>query len=363
MKARTIIGACVAAAPLITTAQSNVTLYGLVDSGVAVVNNVGKEKKSMVFMPNISGSFPSRWGLRGSEDLGGGNKAVFVLESGFGPDSGTLNQGGRMFGRQAFVGISSSWGLFSAGRQYTMLYHSVLDTELLGSNLFGPGSFDPYLPNARADNALAYKGTFGALTLGGTFSFGRDTVSLGPGPAGTNCGGENGSDKKACREWSALVAYDANLWKISVAYDSLRGGAGAYGLTSSSLTDDRLLVSANVKVGQGKVVAGWLRRDNEAGDKPVNDVFWLGTSFPVSNALTIDVEALHQRYHNSDDKAWVFAGKATYALSKRTSLYGTAGYIKNSSNLALSINAGQAGTNPAPGQNQIGFMAGIKHSF
>lgn len=88
----------------------NVTLYGLVDTGVERLDNVGAGEHDVYRMPTIAGSFASRWGMRGSEDLGGGLKAIFTLESGFAADSGAFQQGGRIFGRQLFVGLQGGWG-------------------------------------------------------------------------------------------------------------------------------------------------------------------------------------------------------------------------------------------------------------
>ena len=86
-------------------AQSSVTLYGVVDLAVERV----KGATSLVRL--TSGQQQgSRWGLRGVEDLGGGLKASFVLESGFNADAGTSGQGGRLFGRQAFLGLGGDWG-------------------------------------------------------------------------------------------------------------------------------------------------------------------------------------------------------------------------------------------------------------
>ena len=79
------------------SAQSSVTLYGLIDSGITYTNNVGGSGRVALASGNISGS---RFGLRGTEDLGGGLKAVFVIENGFNVNNGTLGQGGRMFGQQ-----------------------------------------------------------------------------------------------------------------------------------------------------------------------------------------------------------------------------------------------------------------------
>ncbi|WP_041284691.1 porin [Burkholderia pseudomallei] len=352
------------AAPAAAYAQStSVTLYGVVDTGVAFVNGVGPSRHSQAYIPNFSGTVPSRWGLRGSEDLGGGNKAIFTLESGFSPDSGVSVQGGRLFGRQALVGLSGSWGQVSLGRQYTMLLWAMPDADLLGPNVFGLSSFDTYLPNARTDNAVAYKGTFGGVTIGATYSFGRDSVNASS-PSGTNCAGENAADNRQCREWSLLVKYDSALGGVAAAYDSQRGGPGAFaGLTSSSLKDDRLALNGYVMVGQAKMAGGWLRRNNQGSKTSTSDLYYLGLAYPVTSAFTAEAEGFHQRFHNSANKAWMIAMRGTYALSKRTFLYGTGGFIANRGTLTLSVNSGSTGTNTSEGGNQLGAMVGMKHLF
>ncbi|ODV42070.1 hypothetical protein AWV79_30625 [Cupriavidus sp. UYMMa02A] len=351
------------ACPALAVAQ-NVNLYGVFDTGVAVITGVGATRNTQVLMPNLVGTVPSRWGLRGTEDLGGGNKAIFWLESGFAPDSGVSNQGGRLFGRQALVGLSGDWGQVALGRQYTMLFWAMAEPDMLGPNIFGSGSLDSYIPNSRADNAVSYKGTFGGLTVGATYSFGRDTVNAGPSPSGTNCAGENPADARACREWSALLKYDTKQWSVAVAYDSQRGGPGAFGgLTRSALSDDRLSVNGHFMVGNTKIGGGWLRRDNEGSPTPRSDMYYAGASYPVTPAFSVDAEAFYLRFHSSPNKAWLFATRGTYAFSKRTSVYGTAGYIANDGTLAMSVSAGQAGSNPNPGGNQLGAMLGLKHVF
>ncbi|WP_228980992.1 porin, partial [Paraburkholderia gardini] len=111
-------------------AQSSVTLYGLIDAGISYANHskVGNSHDDLVKYDDGVAS-GSRWGLRGTEDLGGGLKAIFVLESGFNSGNGTLGQGGAMFGRQAYVGVTKdNIGSFTMGRQYTF------STDYLGAN-------------------------------------------------------------------------------------------------------------------------------------------------------------------------------------------------------------------------------------
>ncbi|QGZ65576.1 porin [Paraburkholderia acidisoli] len=108
------IGALVCAS--VCHAQTSVTLYGLVDTGVAYVTNAGGAHQYSMANGAHSGS---RWGLRGREDLGGGNDAIFVLEAGFNSANGAIGQNGTEFGRQAFVGLSRAEGSVTLGRQYS----------------------------------------------------------------------------------------------------------------------------------------------------------------------------------------------------------------------------------------------------
>jgi len=351
------------ALPAIASAQS-VTLYGVVDTGVEYVNNIGADKNSVVRIPNVTGTVPSRWGLRGSEDLGGGLKSVFVLESGFAPDSGTSGQGGRLFGRQALVGLSGNWGQVAFGRQYTMLFWAMLDPDILGPQVYGVGSLDSYVPNARTDNAISYKGTFGGLTVGATYSFGRDAVNAGPSPVGTNCAGETPGNPSQCREWSAMVQYATKSWGAAVAYDSLRGGPGAFGgLTSSSLKDDRLSVNGFVLLDRTKIGLGVLSRNNEGSSTARSELYYAAVAYDITPAFTLAGQINYLKFRHSDNKAMLYAVRGTYAFSKRTSVYATAGYINNDGQLALSVSSGASGSNPQAGGSQFGVMAGVKHIF
>ena len=116
---KSLIALAVLAASGAAMAQSSVTLYGVADAWVGStkveVNGVGL-RQTGVETGGINGS---RWGLKGSEDLGGGMKAIFQLESGFNLDNGSSAQGGLLFGRQAFVGLESGFGTVSLGRQYS----------------------------------------------------------------------------------------------------------------------------------------------------------------------------------------------------------------------------------------------------
>ncbi|CAB3724597.1 porin [Paraburkholderia rhynchosiae] len=119
MKKTNLTWAALASLMLVTGvahAQSSVTLYGLLDEGLNFTSNANGHG---TYQMKSGDTYGSRWGLRGNEDLGGGLKAVFKLESGFDTNSGQAGQGGRLFGRQAYVGLSSDqYGTLTFGRQY-----------------------------------------------------------------------------------------------------------------------------------------------------------------------------------------------------------------------------------------------------
>ena len=344
-------------------AQS-VTIYGVIDAAVEHVTNVGASGSGLNRMPSLTGSLPSRLGLRASDDLGDGLRAVVTLEQGFTSDMGTLSQGGRSFGRQAFVGLTGPWGAVTFGRQYTMLFWALLDADVLGPNIHGSGSFDAYIPNARADNSFAYRGAFAGVTVGATFSLGRDAVNAGS-PAGTNCPGEQTADEKACREWSGLVKYDSAPWGAALAIDEIRGGPGAFsGLTSSAMKDKRLSVNGYVNLGALKIAGGLLRRDNDANAlAPRSDLWYIGSVYPLTPVLTIDAELFKFKLKSGSNDATLFAARATYLLSRRTVLYASLGHIANDAASTLSVSAGAAGSSPLPGAGQTGVAAGVRHSF
>lgn len=365
MKKKSYLWAAAVAAAFVPAAhaQSSVTVYGLVD---VAVEHVGKTAAAggINRMAAQTGTLPSRVGFRGSEDLGGGLKAVFTLEQGFDPGAGTLGQGGRLFGRQSFVGLSGSWGTVTLGRQYTMLFWSMLDADIMGPNIYGAGSLDSYIPNARADNAIAYRGTFDGFTVGATYSLGRDTVNASS-PAGTNCPGEGSGGSQACREWSVLAKYDTKTWGAAFAVDEMRGAPGAFaGLSSSDHKDRRVVLNGYWKTGALKVGGGLIRRDNDgSATTPKSNLFHVGAAYAISPQLSVDGMLATLKFKNSANKATLFALRGTYSLSKRTALYATVGSINNDGTLALSVSGGQPGSNPVAGGSQTAYAVGIRHAF
>lgn len=359
-------------------AQGSVTLYGILDTGLEFVTHAGPSGKSLVRMPGITGSVPSRWGLRGTEDLGGGYSASFVLEDGFNLRGGDLNQGGRLFGRQAWVGLANRYGTLSFGRQYTMSFWAIVDADALGPDIYGGvGSIDSYIPNARSDNTIAYKGSFGGVTLGATYSFGRDSAGTGNSPGQGTCAGSIPADFNACRQWSVLLRYDAGRFGVAAAYDEQRGGPGAAAnlfngsaaipLTHSGDKDARTQLNGYLKLGPVKLGGGWLGRRVVVGTPGLQgvhtDIFYLSGTWFVTPAVILDGGAYRTIDTAQDTRATLAALRGTYLLSKRSSVYLQSGYVFNSARARYTLSQGGPGAMPNAGVGQLGIMAGIRHSF
>jgi predicted porin len=163
-------------------AQSSVTLFGLIDAGFGYTNTNAGSRYAMM-NGNINGD---RWGLRGREDLGGGLAAIFQIESGFNVGTGALGQGGREFGRQAWVGLSSeTFGTAKFGRQYDAIVDMVQAQTfegVFGSVATTPGDVDNNDNSARISNVLKYVSPiYGGLQVEGMYALNGVAGSTGAG--------------------------------------------------------------------------------------------------------------------------------------------------------------------------------------
>lgn len=342
------------------SAQTSVQVYGLIDSALARITNADAAGNAVTKMPSATGTLPSRIGFRGSEDLGNGLQAFFVLESGFGPDTGMSGQGNRLFGRGANVGLKGKWGALTLGRQNNMTAYATLKSDILGPQLFSISSIDLYLPNARSDNAIGYLGTAAGWTLGATYSVGRDASSAG-GAAATNCAGEVAGNAKACRQYTALLGYDNTRFGVTASYDRLYGHTGAAnGLTSSRNHDTYTTINGYLMLGTTKVGGGVIDRELDAAAGRMDSVlYYLGASHPLG-AFVIDAQVAKRDTRRSDNDVTLLAARLSYALSKRTLLYASVARIDNDGSSAVALDLG--GT-VGVGMAQNGVMTGIRHSF
>jgi predicted porin len=201
------LGLALTAASMSAHAQSSVTLYGIVDSGVAYFHNAlsGTQNQSTLVKFNSGGLSGSRWGLKGQEDLGNGLAALFQIENGFNVGTGVLGQGSREFGRKAVVGLASkTYGTVTLGRQYDPivdLVQPLTEDGYFGGSFASPGDLDNYDNSLRVSNSIKYVspvlygfqvealyalgGVAGATGNGQTYSFG---LAYNRGPLGLAAG-------------------------------------------------------------------------------------------------------------------------------------------------------------------------------
>ncbi|OAJ54984.1 porin [Paraburkholderia ginsengiterrae] len=189
-------------------AQNSITLYGIIDESIQYTKNATLTGENQVglYSGNLSGS---RWGLKGSEDLGGGLKAIFQLEDGFNVNNGkmgTYNGTSSLFGRQAYVGLQSErYGTVTLGRQYDPLVDMVqglTDDASFGSTFATAGDVDNYDNSSRTNNAVKYVSpSYAGLQVETMYAFG-------------GVAGQTGSGQT----WSAAAAYNNGPLSIAAGY-------------------------------------------------------------------------------------------------------------------------------------------------
>ncbi|HTH62631.1 MAG TPA: porin [Paraburkholderia sp.] len=169
------VGCLAAATPVLAHAQSSVTLYGIIDTGIDYVSNAGGHSLYAMSSGYNSGS---RFGFRGSEDLGSGLSAIFLLENGFDDTTGKASQGGLLFGRQAYVGLSSrTLGTVTMGRQYDLVVDEIgrfaFAAQGGGSSAAHSNDIDNLHNTYRVNNAIKYVSpTTNGLRVGAMYALG-----------------------------------------------------------------------------------------------------------------------------------------------------------------------------------------------
>lgn len=355
MQARKVAMVAGAIASMVLTgqalAQSNVTVYGIADSGIEVLNNAssaaGADRTlTRLSSGNLSGS---RLGFRGNEDLGGGLKAVFILEAGIGLDTGTSLQGGRMFGRQALIGLQGHWGNLYLGRQNSMMLEWMSKYNTMDNATWSAKVHDGAFSD-RMDNAIKYTQKFGAVEMATYYS--------------TNYNGQESSDSaKVGRQYGAGLQYRGQGLSMAALYDQKQGTT----LATKDNADKHLTLGARYKFGKAEVLGGYLtRRQQAAGAAAVRtNMVWFGGSYQVTGPLQLSASIYHTDRKNSNQDPTSVIAMAKYALSKRTDLYLIGSYAANKDNAtqAQTLGVNGFGSNVGAGKNQFGAMAGIRHAF
>ncbi|GAB2892976.1 porin [Paraburkholderia jirisanensis] len=364
-------------------AQSSVTLYGLIDAGLMYTNNV-KPKGGAggpLFQATSGEINGSRFGFRGAEDLGGGLKAIFVLENGFSVTNGKLAQDSRLFGRQAYVGLSSDqWGTVTLGRQYDSLVDYV--APLSGtSGTFGDTGFahpfdnDNLNHSVRMNNAVKFNSAnYAGFKFGALYAF------------------SNNTDFSINRAYSAGASYSFAGFNIAAGYLQINGSnstantAGAVDLAESQSNgtggfvlgaDVQRTVGAGVNYAFGPALVGFVYTHSQfqgtqsfgSNNGRVSfDNYELNGKYALTSALSLGAAYTYTNGHvtNSttfgEDPKWSQINlQAVYSLSKRTDVYAEGMYqhVSGHNFVAFINNSGGASST----NNQVVATVGMRHRF
>jgi len=381
MKKKSITIALAASLTTPVFAQSSVTLYGILDEGLNFTNNTGGKQNYEMAAGYGAGN---RWGLKGSEDLGGGWKTIFALENGFDLSSGRLNQGGRMFGRQAFAGLDSGkFGSLTFGRQYDSMVDFVAPLTANGNwagYLFAhPYDNDNTDNSFRVSNSVKYiSENYGGLKFGALYGF-------------SNAAGQFANN----RAMSIGASYVTGQFTFGAAYMDLNnvgiGSTGAVAANDASFfAAHQREFGAGANYTLGLATLGFVYTHSRI-DSPTGNGYLTPSSFPAGitvNSLTFDNFEVNALYHftpaffagamftytsghysgsNGDSKPkWNQVGAvADYNLSKRTVLYVQGVYQKVSGSTETILDdAYITGTDNSSSTNkQAVARIGILHVF
>ncbi|TCF96444.1 porin [Paraburkholderia strydomiana] len=338
-------------------AQGSVTLYGVIDTGFIYVNTVnGKDDLFGMKTGTMSGN---RWGLRGEEDLGGGLKAVFTLENGFNSATGALNQGGREFGRQAFVGLSSDrLGTIRLGRQYDPVVDTVQGLTAdayIASTAGTPGDVDNYDNSLRVSNAIKYLSpVYAGLQFEALYAFGNNAGATGQGQAwGGAVSYKNGPLAAAAGYFytnnpsTGRATTKASNWGVTSSSDSIFDGPINNGYTSAH-SIGILRAAAQYTVGAFVLGASYsnAQYNHDAFSAfQSNEVYNAGSGFATYSVNPAwRLSGGYTYMHASGDTSATYhqVGLGTdYALSKRTDVYLIGSYQHASGTQATYNSAGQ----------------------
>jgi len=384
MKKNMVALAVTAAFALPAFAQSSITLYGVIDEGINYTSNAGDKSAYQLESGYAQGS---RWGLKGSEDLGSGLKAMFDLENGFDVNSGGLQEGGRIFGRQAFVGLTAAnYGTLTLGRQYDSVVDYLAPTTANG-NWGGYLLSHPY-DNDNTDNSFRVNNTvkymspsFAGLQFGGTYSFSNETgfannrtYSLGGqytnggllvGAAyldannpGLTTDGSTATDdanfiSERLRIFGGGINYTFGAATVGFAYSNTNVG-------QPSATDTSVYVGAITPPNGGTLTALKFQNFEVNGKYQFTPAFFVGVQY-VYTAATMDATS-----GNENPKYHTFGLMADYNLSKRTDFYFQAAYQKVAGDKTDTVLddayiPGAAGASSS--SNQVTVRAAIRHQF
>ncbi|BAN26124.1 porin [Caballeronia insecticola] len=368
-------------------AQSSVTLYGVVDNAFAYVSNQRGHSNVYMSQGNLQAS---KFGLLGAEDLGGGTKAIFRLESGFNSLTGAQSSAGVMFNRQAYTGLSNDrYGTITLGRQYTPYFNMVGSLGptgvLTGATGAHPGDIDALDTTLRFNNSITYASP---VIAGLAFS------------AQYGLGGTPGSIRSGS-QFSAALRYDAKPVAIAAGYVKLKDiqtspALGTFAINSPVnngyvSAESAQLIAAAARYTYNDLMLG-LNYSNvqyapgalsRFADEAVFNSYGAIATYRLTPAVNVAAGYSYTRASKANgitDPAQYHqvSFEETYSLSTRTTFYALQAYQRargkslvapgsaaggGSIANAVAVVGDSQNTSPSSGPSQFVAMVGIRHAF
>jgi len=323
-------------------AQPTATLYGIIDVGVQWNKQYASASNQQEGLWSIDSGYQSgsRFGLRGSESLGGTFSAIFALEGGFDASTGQSTQGGTLFGRQAWAGLQGKWGSLVAGRIPTPSsgtgafdMWAAVDPFAAGFGVNQSGSTFVAANALREDNSVLYlTPAFGGFKGAAGYSFNRG-------------GSETAPQDSNSAAMNLSASFSGGIFYAVVTYDVLSYPESGSASANAGNPDEKLLqLGATLDLKVVKLHAAWANQDNisavRAGVSIAppsgvvaydNQAWMLGASMPVgAGSLMVSYQNANSHSLNyttatgtanfdPDYDVWGLA--FTYPFSVRTNLY------------------------------------------
>jgi predicted porin len=372
-----LIASCVATGAF---AQTSVTLYGVIDLSLNYTTHQNAAGDH-VFSLGDSGASTgagdagqgalsgSRWGLKGEEDLGGGTKAIFKLESGFTANNGQSDQQGQLFGRQEYVGLSnSSAGTITFGRQYGTMTDVAFDYDPLGVGNYLANEWEVFLFGVRFDNTIKYSNQFGPVQVNVQYSVGGQAGSDSNGTTlGTSVKYDNAGLGLAAgfQQSQDKGGNDLTVWTADVKYTF--GPATVFGNYYHISTDPGFGKAPSLSGGPLANTSIFI--NNGGNTTTRKDQLWVaGFAYNLTPATTLTLGYMDDQI--SQDIVGDGSMKTAYALleyrlSKRTEVYLTADESKATGQAATSAASGSGTFNGvgAGQSNASAVAAGLRVTF
>ena len=344
---KTVLALAAIAASSAAFAQSSVTLFGVVDASVESVK--GNKTVTRVSSDNLSSS---RIGFKGTEDLGGGLKANFFLDSSLKTDTGATGDSARFFGRSAWVGLAGGFGEARIGRQDSLI--GAQTAAVLGTQAYDEAVVAQTLGGVgyrRLDNALTYMAPtlVPGLNLAAQFT--------------TKASGTETSGDESGRGYGLSANYANGPLAAGISYIHVNTDV------RGDIENTGVLVYGSYDLGVAKLTAYY---NEDSTDRAFDDrqVFGIKAAVPVAQGVTLSAGYASVKNANAsstsfnakdtkDDGADIFTVKAQYDLSKRTALYALFTQVNNDDNANLSV----SGVATSAGKSSRGLAVGVRHNF